>query len=435
MKTKKHTTFVILLILSLNLTAQSFTLTFTAENNGEYLSLDSVWIKNLTQGNEIMLYDTSFLVNMNHNITYAGNDKIVISDCYPNPMSRETSFSISLPYQSEITISVCNMLGQQVTCYHSLLKTGSHSFTFHPGMESLYILTISGKDINKSFKLINRTATVQECKISYSGYKESKYSFKDGINTYESFDAGDELLMVGYVGADVSGFTDFPETDKNYVFQFATNMPCPGLDSLEYDGQWYKTIQVKGQCWFKQNLNVGELIVISYDQTDNNIIEKYCMDNTEYWCSMLGGFYKWNEAMQYTSETGAQGICPDGWHIPSEYDWRVLEGVVDSEYRIGDSHWGSNGWRGTDAGGNLKAIGTEWWAEPNTGATDAYGFSALPSGYIVEEGFWGVGWKTYMWSSDYPGMYYRDLDWNQSKIKRDNGGTAPAFSIRCVKDQ
>ena len=52
--------------------------------------------------------------------------------------------------------------------------------------------------------------------------------------------------------------------------------PCPGLDSINYSGQWYHTVQIDSQCWFKENLNVGRMILGTQDQTDNGILEKYC---------------------------------------------------------------------------------------------------------------------------------------------------------------
>ncbi len=64
-------------------------------------------------------------------------------------------------------------------------------------------------------------------------------------------------------------------------------------------------------------------------------------------------------------------------------DWQILEGAVDSEYKIGETGWKYNDWRGLDAGGNLKQTGTTSWEPPNTGATNAFGFTAIPGGYFV----------------------------------------------------
>ena len=181
-------------------------------------------------------------------------------------------------------------------------------------------------------------------------------------------------------------------------------------------------------------MNAGNMIPATQNQTNNDIIEKYCMGDEAYYCSISGGLYFWNEMMNYTSETGGQGICPDGFHIPVDLEWQVLEGAADSTFEIGAPAWNVNGWRGADAGGNLKLTGTEYWEYPNTGATDAYGFSAIAGGYFVQGGYWGPGYKAYLWSSNVTGKYYRNMDWNQAQIQRNTGTTSAAFSVRCIRN-
>ncbi len=149
---------------------------------------------------------------------------------------------------------------------------------------------------------------------------------------------------------------------------------------------------------------------------------------------ILGGMYFWNEMMSYTNINGGQGICPPGWHIPDELDWQLLEGSVDSQYKTGDPEWDNYDWRGSDAGGSLKQTGNLYWEPPNTGATDAFGFTTLPGGYFVQGAFWGPGYKAYFWSSDIVQMYYRNMDYNQAMIKKDTVGTGAAFSVRCIRN-
>ncbi len=243
------------------------------------------------------------------------------------------------------------------------------------------------------------------------------------------------LLCISYADALESAFLDAPETSQDYVFQFATNIPCQGMDSVYYDGQWYHTIQIFSQCWMNENMNVGVMIQSTQAQNNNDIIEKYCMGDDDYYCNIAGGLYFWDEMMKYSNEGGGQGICPKGWHIPDDLDWQILEGAVDSEYKIGDPEWEGYDWRGTNAGGNLKQSGTTYWENPNTGATDAFGFRALPGGYFVQNSFWGPGYKGYFWSSDPEEQFYRNLDWNQAMIKRNSGAVGDvALSVRCIKD-
>jgi uncharacterized protein (TIGR02145 family) len=135
---------------------------------------------------------------------------------------------------------------------------------------------------------------------------------------------------------------------------------------------------IGNQCWLKENLNVGTMIELTIEQSDNGTIEKYCYNNDTANCTLYGGLYAWNEMMQYVSQQGAQGICPTGWHLASDDEWKVLEGMVDSQYGIGDTVWEINGTRGFDAGQQLKSV--SGWNDDSNG-TDPYGFSSLPGGF------------------------------------------------------
>jgi uncharacterized protein (TIGR02145 family) len=429
--------------LALSLYPQNFELTFTGDNNGQPVMLDSVIVKNVTQGGEVTLYSPDLsLVLIITGIENGINEKdasFSLHQNYPNPFNDQTKVQLQLSGTALVKMVVSNLLGQNLLSSNSVLGAGIHTFSFSPGNEACCFLTASTKSQTETIKMLcNPSGKRESVRLNYVSNTVMNPILKTLQFTGElPFEIGDELLMIAYSASGESGMVKSPEMSQDYIMQFATNIACPGFDSLLYENQWYHTIQVGGQCWMKENLNVGELIPASQSQTNNNILEKYCPLDNEYYCNVFsGGLYQWNEMMNYVNESGAQGICPNGWHIPTDYEWRVLEGATDSEYAIGDSEWGSNGWRGTDAGGNLKQTGFEWWESPNNGATDAYGFSALPGGYIVQNEYWGGGWKAYFWSSHTSGHYFRNMDWNQTMIKRDNGvGGGLAITVRCVKDE
>ena len=69
-----------------------------------------------------------------------------------------------------------------------------------------------------------------------------------------------------------------------------------------------------------QNLNVGTKISGSSEQINNGIIEKYCYYNDENNCNVYGALYQWDEAMRYSTTEGVKGICPSGWHLPTDAD-------------------------------------------------------------------------------------------------------------------
>jgi uncharacterized protein (TIGR02145 family) len=207
---------------------------------------------------------------------------------------------------------------------------------------------------------------------------------------------------------------------------------------VEYEGQVYNTIQIFSQCWLKENLNVGTMILGTEEMTNNNTIEKYCYNNEPDSCTKYGGLYLWDEMMQYANQQGTQGFCPLGWHLPSDEEWKVLEGAVDSWHRIGDPEWdNSYTYRGYDAGTKLKT--TSGWYENGNG-TDLYSFSGLPSGERLSDGdFYNVGNSGEWWTStegEMSSVWNRHLNYDLPEVYRGHDGNyeGRGSSARCIRD-
>jgi|GEM_PF-1970702 len=173
------------------------------------------------------------------------------------------------------------------------------------------------------------------------------------------------------------------------------------------DNQKYPTVLIGTQCWMAANLNYGNEIPANVPQLDNCLPEKY-VDSS---FSVPGSaFYQWDEAMLYEETPGNQGICPPGWHIPTEADWNTLF-----------ANWTNNAF----AGAPLKYSGYS-------------GFNALLSG----TGFFNRGWyfsdfATFFWSSTAHGPSkawshaMNDYDYSVSFYPSHR---ANAFSVRCLQD-
>jgi uncharacterized protein (TIGR02145 family) len=202
------------------------------------------------------------------------------------------------------------------------------------------------------------------------------------------------------------------------------------------DGQSYATVQIGTQCWMAENLNIGTMINGSGNQTDNGTIEKYCYSDNTSNCDTYGGLYQWDEMMGYVTTEGAQGICPTDWHLPSDAEWIVLEEEVESTTGV---TWNITGWRGTDAGGNLKESGTTHWNSPNAGATNSSGFTGLPGGWRATNGSFGnLPTNAFFWSSrsseNGSNAYSRFLVYTLAQVYRTSFSQAYGFSVRCIKD-
>jgi uncharacterized protein (TIGR02145 family) len=208
------------------------------------------------------------------------------------------------------------------------------------------------------------------------------------------------------------------------------------------DGKIYGTQLIGTQCWMDQNLNVGTQLGFNVAPANNGIIEKYCMDLTAANCTEYGGWYHWNEMMNYTTSSnanpsGRQGICPTGWHIPSDAEWCELENVVDATVTCPSD---TAAFIGVSAGGALKETGTSHWTTPNTGATNAYGFNGLPAGRLTSNGTGSGGLHTH-------GYFYTSTELvpatalvhvlyhtNSVVVKWALEKSNYACPVRCVKD-
>lgn len=251
------------------------------------------------------------------------------------------------------------------------------------------------------------------------------------IHTYEK---------PGYYSVTLESINEYGSnsiTKENYIIVNDTTGtigdPCPRLPTVEYEGKTYNTVQIGDQCWLKENLNVGVIIHTDSVMADNDILERYCYDNLEAYCEEYGGLYQWNEMMQYSDIEGGRGICPEGWHIPSQEEWNILEGTVDSFYEAGNEEWNKLYWRGNDNGKNLKS--SEGWIEEGNG-TDLYGFGALPGGYDLLDSS-VLGKEAWFWTSsaaDTSHYYMRKFASYSDGGFNNFVNSKHALSVRCVRD-
>ncbi len=216
------------------------------------------------------------------------------------------------------------------------------------------------------------------------------------------------------------------------------NNSVPSGKVKDIDGNIYNAVTIGTQIWMAENLKVTKYkdgSNIDYPGTDNTAWENntsgaYAWYNNDINNKQTyGALYNW-----YTINTGK--LCPDGWHVPTDNEWKILEGTVDSQYGIDDSIWNEIMFRGFDAGINLKST-TGWNSDGN--GTDKYGFSAFPGGGRDFDGsYFSIGKNGYWWtateSSTYYG-WYRAIGYNNNAVGRDYlSGKDGGKSIRCLKN-
>lgn len=188
------------------------------------------------------------------------------------------------------------------------------------------------------------------------------------------------------------------------------------------DNKKYKTILLGNQCWTNENLNVGTHIDGSINQADNSIIEKYCYDDDEINCDIYGGLYRWDELMQYGNMEESKGICPDGWHIPTETELNELSVFL---FEANSLRMVSNQKTNQD----ISLI---------SDITTSHSFEAIFSGFIDNKGLYSnVGVKSYWWTSTKQSLnsaYGLEITNAYNNMILTNDSKQFGKSVRCIKN-
>jgi uncharacterized protein (TIGR02145 family) len=223
---------------------------------------------------------------------------------------------------------------------------------------------------------------------------------------------------------------------------FSTNpsLPAPVGSVSDVDCNVYKIVQIGTQTWMAENLKTTRY-------NDGSQIP-YVIDNYE-WVALKTGAYRWynNDAATYRNKYGALynwytantgKLCPTGWHVPSDNEWKQLEMSLGMTQAEADS-WGGEDYgdigRGTDQGTQMKTTsGWNAWEGRDGNGTNTSGFSALPGG---DTGWYGeyelAGLCTSWWTSTQEGSA-RVVDSGSGMVGRSIYYAHIGFSIRCLKD-
>jgi len=240
---------------------------------------------------------------------------------------------------------------------------------------------------------------------------------------------------------------------KNYLIIFLITIGLAWSQScIDIDGNEYSTIQIGTQVWMSENLRVthfknGDAIPTYSDGEEWGNLTTPGFANFDEWIFLLyGNLYNW------FAVDDARGLCPEGWHVPSDEEYKQLEISVG----MSESEADMIGFRGTNEGSKLAGAYQLWdgsdemMGEIGILESDnefgVSGFNVLPAGRRTS--YWGefieIGWEAYLWTStevqscgaNFCDAWVRNIDFSSTQIERsDIWDKAYGASVRCIQDE
>ena len=236
-------------------------------------------------------------------------------------------------------------------------------------------------------------------------------------------------------GNDVTFVTSTPTIDGE---------ACPGMPTvMDVDGNVYNTVAIGQQCWMKENLRATQFAdgtAIPWSSSNSTVPARYNPGGNASNVSTYGYLYNWYAVMNGNASSNSnpspvQGVCPSGWHVPSNMEWSQLTGYVSAFTDFQCDNNAQNIAKALAATTNWTAIGSILCAVGyNTNNNNSTGFSALPAGTRTGN----VGSDAYFWTctqSDIGTAYAMRLSYDSPSltVSADNAKTA-GFAVRCVSD-
>ncbi|MCX6225207.1 MAG: T9SS type A sorting domain-containing protein [Bacteroidia bacterium] len=398
MKLQAH--LVLLVFFTASAEAQNLNMTFTG--TGASTHVESVTATNLTTSQSVTLPGNGTLVLTTGNGIPPGS---VLEDqdlVFPNPFSRQATFSTSVKQAQSVTLKIQNFSGQDIAAFHGIVGSGQQGFAIRLKTPGIYSISLTTGRGTFSQKMICMDGQNQENCIQHLGpisdnQDHQNHSAKPelkGLQTLYSlgFTAGDVIYYKCSNGEHTTIRTDSPVSSVNYQIEF--------VECADDDGNYYPVVNIGRQTWMAGNLaflpmvnpstqgseNTPYLYVYNYQGTDTGSAR----ENDNF--SNYGVLYNWPAALI---------ACPSGWHLPSDQEWD--------------------------------------WLTNFSQASELSGFEALPGGVRQTDGNFGsLGKYTGFWSSADIGLsdaWSRHLDFENDLTNSIVEKKSTGFSVRCVRNQ
>ena len=440
------------------LAQSTITLTFMGrDQNNAHVRLDNVTIQNLTRGwtEAIFFPDTVYTLTIGTGISdYADGNEMQVM---PNPFDGRTQLNLCLAQGESVRMVIVDITGKKCAEYNGRLSEGDNIFEIMLTTPQTYILSVQTSEGMHSVKMVN-TGRAGANQISLVGGESNTTKVKISSTKSHVFELGDEMCYTGYSQQSngvisSSSITQYQNNSETIVLHFAIEtgpsygQPCPGTATVtDIDNNTYNTVQIGNQCWMKENLRTthyanGTSIPLGTNASTTTAY-RYNPNDDANNVPTCGYLYNWPAVMHgssssTTNPSGVQGICPTGWHVPSDAEWTQLTNYVSSQTQYQCNNSSEN---------IAKALAstTGWYSSTtacavgnNPSTNNATGFSALPAGDYYGGNYSYFGGYAYFWSATESNGSYaccRYLGCLSANVSSGNGSKGNGFSVRCVRD-
>lgn len=418
--------------------AQSITITFNATLNGSNWPLDSVWVRNVTQG-----ADTLIVAPANTLVLGAvGIQDATSADLHmnvaPNPFIDEALLTFTSQLSGQALVTVNDVAGRELVRYAGTIGSGTHRMRLEGGGRQMLLVTVAQGTQQQTVRVISNDAVASPARLHYEGITGRP---KGGGDMW-AWAPGDELRYIGYGAATglvkSAVIAETPTTSNTRTFALLAGAVCRQAPTMtDLDGNVYRAVEMGGICW-----SAEELRTTKYANGDAVPV----VNDASQWISATSGaMCSYNNSASNDASTGkrynwfaasdARGLCPLGWHVATDLEWKDLESTLGMPVNELD---GMGFIRGTDqnVGGKLKALQT--WNSPNAGATNESGLGLTGSGQRsgIGGGFSNLSTAGYWWTSTDSGAdaLFRTMITSVQGIVRDAFQKQQGFCVRCVLD-
>ena len=463
---KQFILFLSLVWCCLSLAAQSdVTLTFSCQKeDGGYVRPDSIVIQNMDRGwsDRIFYPDTVYQLIVGTDVRE--NEKIDGIAVSPNPFHGETNVRFALEGGKDVLVEVVDLSGHPLATATAMPnEPGIYSFRVALSKNGVYLLSVKQAGKTTTTKLVNvgkGGGDALKLQNFTAEFGKAEASSEKAISSYP-FELGDKMTFNGYASGEVSkDIVYHPFGDDSIALVFGCpyqgdGLPCQNTPTVtDYDGNTYTTVKVGCQCWLKENLRTthyadGTVISLGGDVASTTEPQYWSQPGCHLELQDRGYLYNWVAVMKDlpesgvpdTTDTPVQGICPNGWHVPSRSDLNRMAFYLNdhTEYLCNGVLYQS---------GKALASQTGWpysyytcTVGHDTLANNATGFSLFSAGYCVGSSYDNAG--AFLWTSDYdvyiPGSlesaYALRLSSAQASMYSFVAGAWTAMAVRCLRDE